>query len=341
MGKRKTKKIAIKLIRKIIKATLPLKSRLHFYWRTECLRQATSSVNNIIRDKNSEKTAKEFNSYLQQPDIKDKLNNLKKRLNQNSQAEIDKFITRQKYIYTHNLMEQDKLFTKEEIEEQQICAQEEKTINKKLKKYKFKHFSIEAFYGLNGLRWLPEAEKNKLIKGLFIDIGAYDGDSAVSLLDFNPQTIYAFEPELYNFQKLQRNSSATPNNLIIPIKKGLSDHEFKAHITNQDVMSKINNTKKGEEIEITTLDNFIKEKNVPQVNLIKIDVEGEEQKVLQGAINTIKKYKPILTISIYHNPQDFFEIKPWLESIQPEYKFIIKKAKPFSLNHELMLLAYV
>lgn len=138
----------------------------------------------------------------------------------------------------------------------------------------------------------------------------------------------------------KKNSQVTEKDIIIPVKKGLSNNEFKAHITSQDVMSKINNTGKGEEIEVTTLDNFIKEKNILQVNLIKIDVEGEEQKVIQGAINTIAKHKPILAISIYHNPQDFFEIKPWIESIQPEYKFIVKKAKPFSLNHELMLLAY-
>jgi len=65
-----------------------------------------------------------------------------------------------------------------------------------------------------------------------------------------------------------------------------------------------------------------------------------ETKALIGAVETIKEFEPVLAISIYHNPEDFFLIKPWLEKICPSYKFIIKKANPFSLSHEVMLLAY-
>ncbi|HZJ18148.1 MAG TPA: FkbM family methyltransferase [Patescibacteria group bacterium] len=336
----KRKKI-IKIVRKIIKTTLPLKKRLHFYWRAECIRQAISSKNNIIRDKNSQKTAIKFDNYLKKQNIEEIINNLKRNLDQESQTEIDLFINRQKYIFTHNLIEQGKLYTEQEKEEQILCTREEKLIEKKLRKFKFKHFSIESFYGKNGLRWLPLDKIEGLSNTAFVDIGAYDGDSAISLLEYKPKTIYAFEPEHFNFQKLQNNNKLLEENIIRPVKKGLSSQSFQANITNNDVMSTVNSSGQGENIDVITLDKFAKENSIEKIGLIKIDVEGEERKVLLGSVETIKRDKPTLTISIYHNPKDFFEIKPWLQELVPEYKFIIKKSQPFSLNHELMLLAYI
>ena len=75
-----------------------------------------------------------------------------------------------------------------------------------------------------------------------------------------------------------------------------------------------------------SLDEFVEENNL-NVGFIKIDVEGEEQNLLKGAINTIKTQKPIIYISIYHSPNDLFEIKPWIESLNLGYKFKISKEK--------------
>jgi hypothetical protein len=45
---------------------------------------------------------------------------------------------------------------------------------------------------------------------------------------------------------------------------------------------------------------------------------------LLWAEKIIKKYKPILLISIYHNWRDFYKIKPLIESWNLGYKFKIK-----------------
>lgn len=47
---------------------------------------------------------------------------------------------------------------------------------------------------------------------------------------------------------------------------------------------------------ITTLDNVVEALKVPKVDWIKIDVEGGEFCVVEGAIRTIKKYRPTLLI---------------------------------------------
>lgn len=44
--------------------------------------------------------------------------------------------------------------------------------------------------------------------------------------------------------------------------------------------------------QLYTLDEF----NFVNVDYIKIDVDGYEEKVLQGAVNTIMKYKPVIVL---------------------------------------------
>nr|WP_152655876.1 FkbM family methyltransferase [Brachyspira hyodysenteriae] len=78
-----------------------------------------------------------------------------------------------------------------------------------------------------------------------------------------------------------------------------------------------------------------------KVGLIKTDLEGFEQPFLRGALNTIKKQKPILIISIYHNYNDFFDIKPMIEELNLGYKFKIAKSNDFELIRETKLIAEV
>jgi hypothetical protein len=60
-----------------------------------------------------------------------------------------------------------------------------------------------------------------------------------------------------------------------------------------------------------------------------MDIEGYELDALKGAERLIKKNKPKLAISIYHKPEDFFEIPLLLKRFVPEYKIYIKHHAPF------------
>ena len=51
-----------------------------------------------------------------------------------------------------------------------------------------------------------------------------------------------------------------------------------------------------------------------------MDVEGSELKSLYGCLNTIKKYKPKLQISVYHRPEDLWEISNFIENLNLGYK---------------------
>ena len=78
-----------------------------------------------------------------------------------------------------------------------------------------------------------------------------------------------------------------------------------------------------------------------EVGLIKVDIEGAEQDFLAGARKTIEKHKPVLLMSIYHNADDFFDIKPIIESWNLGYKFRIHKPVDYSVSREVLLIAEV
>ena len=73
-----------------------------------------------------------------------------------------------------------------------------------------------------------------------------------------------------------------------------------------------------------TIDYFIKNNNLVKFDFLKLDVEGAELNVLFGAIDSIKKYRPKLAISIYHSLEDFFNIPYYLMNELEDYTFNIR-----------------
>ena len=78
------------------------------------------------------------------------------------------------------------------------------------------------------------------------------------------------------------------------------------------------------EVRSITIDKFIEKEpeNIP--TMIKMDIEGFEVNALIGSQNTIKKYKPILTISVYHKQNDLWEIPLLINEIYDEYVFYLR-----------------
>jgi FkbM family methyltransferase len=330
-----------KIIKKIIRFLLPPRIRIMAFWRLETSRLSLASAYNRPRSHGEYAIAKKFRRYfLENIDSFEYLiSRLKKGLDEKSQKEVDLSLKRQEYVLTHNLFRQNFVFKPQELTEQKACSEIVRLFEKDTRRLNLKHSYPEAIYGLSGLRWLPKEAKDRLANGVFLDIGAYDGDSALALgLAFNPKKIYAFEPENANYSRLKNNAEILGGGKIVAIQSGISDITGTGRIKSQDSSSLVG--EEGEKITLETIDDFIAKNNQEHVNLIKMDIEGEELKALKGAINTIKRDRPILAISIYHQPEDFFGIKPWLEEVAPGYKFLIKKANPFSLNLEIMLIAY-
>ena len=58
--------------------------------------------------------------------------------------------------------------------------------------------------------------------------------------------------------------------------------------------------------------------------VIKMDVEGLEQSIINGGKELIANFKPILAICVYHRISDIVEIPILIRSILPDYKFVLR-----------------
>ena len=68
-----------------------------------------------------------------------------------------------------------------------------------------------------------------------------------------------------------------------------------------------------------------------------MDVEGAERTILEGAIKTIKKFKPSLAIAIYHGSklfmEDFYDIPLFIKNTMGEdYEYYIRTFHPAGLE---------
>ncbi|MFA0026124.1 FkbM family methyltransferase, partial [Vibrio sp. 10N.261.49.A5] len=95
-----------------------------------------------------------------------------------------------------------------------------------------------------------------------------------------------------------------------------------------------------EVVNIETLDDYVARNNI-DVGVIKVDVEGYEEKLLDGAIRTITRDKPALILSIYHSSEQFFWIKNKIEELDLGYTFKIRKPLDRSIIVDTMLIAEV
>ena len=140
-----------------------------------------------------------------------------------------------------------------------------------------------------------------------------------------------------NFELLEETIKLNDIKNVVQVNRGLGDKEDFVGMF-ADGSASFLSDKRQEKVEVTTIDSFV-DKNNLNIGLIKMDLEGYEFKAVKGAASTIKRFKPLLLISIYHNEKDFFEIKPLIEKIvKNEYEFKIRKLNPFHPTQETMLI---
>lgn len=176
------------------------------------------------------------------------------------------------------------------------------------------------------LKGICEPQKDDIV----ISAGALYGETSIWFADKvgDKGKVYCFEPSKINLEKLNYNINRNNlNHVIKVINLGLWNNSKKIYLYNKEGSSYCNEFKGDEIINVITLDTFIINENISNINYIKMDIEGGEINALYGAQNTISRFKPNLAISIYHNVEDLYEIPNFIKSIVPEYKFYISHKK--------------
>jgi FkbM family methyltransferase len=149
-------------------------------------------------------------------------------------------------------------------------------------------------------------------KSIIIDIGANVGNHTVYWGKItNVKKVYSFEPVKATFSILSRNIDINGLDAKVKIYNiGLGDiitkgkiEAYHADNIGGTVISKAD----GGNIELNKLDNMDEIINEQIIDFVKIDVEGMEKSVLNGATKFFEKHKPIVFIESFNgiNQYDF------------------------------------
>lgn len=213
------------------------------------------------------------------------------------------------------------------------------TLVKKIIKSCFRSIDID-------IRRIPEYEKNRFIWlkdfpiNTIIDIGANMGQFVLEMSRIFPDAkIYSFEPIKDVFTELSKRCANIKNFRAFNI--AASNFNAKTTIHRSKISPSSSILEMGdlhiqafphtqetfdEEITLRKLDDVILEENLqlePQI-LIKLDVQGYEDKVIQGGIQIFKKAKVIITevsyYELYRGQVLFEEIYHQLTTIGFKYK---------------------
>lgn len=159
---------------------------------------------------------------------------------------------------------------------------------------------------------------------IFVDVGAYLGETTLNYINCygknSYKKIYCFEitPSIFNY--MQNNLKLLSN--ITCVNKALQDKEKVVYMQENSSSLSANRTESfgKQKISCTTLDKFIKGK----VDIIKMDIEGDEGKALKGCKEHIIKYSPKLLISIYHKNKHYFKLAKLIYSYNKNYNFYLR-----------------
>lgn len=135
-------------------------------------------------------------------------------------------------------------------------------------------------------------------KSIIVDVGANIGYYTVLLAKKvgKKGKVFAFEPDAINFEILEKNIKANKLENVVAVKAAVGNktgklelYRSKENYGDHRLYGKKAEIK--EEVEIVKLDEFLKNQ---KVDLIKIDTQGWEPEVIEGAKKIIEENKPII-----------------------------------------------
>jgi FkbM family methyltransferase len=158
-----------------------------------------------------------------------------------------------------------------------------------------------------------------------VDAGGCWGDTALYFA-LNAARVYCFECTPSNLKIISENlaMNSSLSKKIEVVQKALwNTSGEKLLFQEMGPGSRASSDGTGVEVETQSLDDFVAANSVGRVDFIKMDIEGAEPKALIGAEKTIRKHRPQLGISIYHDVRHFASIPRWIADLNLGYRFYL------------------
>jgi FkbM family methyltransferase len=160
------------------------------------------------------------------------------------------------------------------------------------------------------LYWTGEYEPWDLLQlsrwvspgAVVLDVGANFGYYSIKLASAMQGNgrIFAFEPCKTTFSRLRTNIALNHlESVIRAIPCGLSEKPGVAYldqIEGNSGAATLSTQAKGDAIELDTLDHFCHANEIRRIDVIKVDVEGSELRVIEGGRAMLSYHQPIIMI---------------------------------------------
>jgi FkbM family methyltransferase len=151
---------------------------------------------------------------------------------------------------------------------------------------------------------------------VFVDVGAHDGIYSILVEDAaGPENVHSFEPIPTTFERLRRRRrGASVHRMALSSSVGTAPMRIptiRGRVTATRASLEQSLRESGEEgwesamVPVSTLDVMVEDLGLDRLDWLKIDVEGHEMEVLEGASETIRRFHPVLIIEIEQRHHDW------------------------------------
>jgi FkbM family methyltransferase len=142
-----------------------------------------------------------------------------------------------------------------------------------------------------------------------VDGGACLGDTAAVFSNAVGERgrVFAFDPVAEHLEVLRYNANQFPIRNVSVMPFGLSDNNVDSEPIRLNAYAPGFNASNAM-VPLRSIDYLIESGEIDRIDFIKLDVEGFEMNVLAGADRAINRFRPKLAISLYHKPDDLFEL---------------------------------
>ena len=162
----------------------------------------------------------------------------------------------------------------------------------------------------------------------FVDCGAFDGDTIQKFLQEQRghfREIFAFEPDEVNCSRLREYVLSLGNEAAQRIhiyNAGVGSRRTKLRFNPTGNTSAAFDMDGASEVEVVPIQDVVSQDG--GFIYVKFDVEGAEWDALEGMKGLIKSSRPLLAVSIYHQPDDLWELPLYLKALNPAYKLFLR-----------------
>lgn len=181
----------------------------------------------------------------------------------------------------------------------------------------YTYLKRQYLYERDGVRIRPETGDTVL------DLGACLGDTTVAFATCVGPTgrVVAFDPLTAHVRAVRHNVAMNGREAVVTVvPRAVSDQANDL----PDGVGHDGAVNPGFRIQqdampLTTIDAAAA--GLDRVDFIKMDIEGAELLALKGGVETLRRHRPKLAISIYHRLEDYIALPLWLASTLPDYEF--------------------